>query len=598
MPQVPYKPIPEPGPSDRRVPTLGIPVTGEAFGTGIGGAIKGFGQETIGYGQQVRGLGEAEMALGRTLGQVGGDAADIALKYQQLNNETWAKNNDVKVMTQIGAEKAKFDQLEGNNAVTALPAFQARIQQIRQNALDNAPNVEARRMLDNSVARRVGFALVDAGGRAGQQAKVAANNAASARLQMTVDNFDLSDPNEAHFNLKHIREETISLGETHGAEADTVNEGIQKNQSRAVLNGIKRMAPKNPEQARKYYDDYQEHMTAVDREQAENVVMRSEATKGARTDADILLRGGSVAGVKLDPFDPSKGPGQLQRFMDAAREVADKKGKENPDYAHNLEVRVRSEVNLGLAGYRDTQLSNKFAVEQFVQGKDEGGKVVNMDAINGPNADPAVHAAFDSLNPDNKKAIERYVASQNKIAIPYTPERQARFQTLMGMSHEHPEEFIQLSLLNEDLPRGKIDELFKKQLSIKDKTAENTDIQRYLGMARPVLDTIGVGPSKTDTAKADQYLNFIGALEVRTNAFKQQYGKPPNYKDIQSITQDLIKEVVTKPGTFWNTRERKFEVEVPEADQEAIRKAYIKVHNREPSLDEIRSEYVTAKGFK
>lgn len=562
MPVVPYRPFPSVEPAVEPTPRIGLSVPSEAFGGAVGQALSG---------------------LGRTLGEVGNETERTAIQIQSLQNDTWAKDADTEAMVKIGKLDSEFKQTEGQNTVSALDSHQKAIVQVRKEALDGAPNEFAKKLLNNTLSRRVGFALIDAGNYAGTQAKVAANNASSARLKAAQETFD---PQAPALGLKTIEAEVRHQGQVHGAEEDTVSEGLNKAKSTAWLNGLTKMAPNDPEKARDIFEKVKDSLDPQVREQLQTTVNRNMAIHQTRDQADDILK-------DLNPADP-KG---LTEYLDKAKKVAQEKGGDNPDYGDYLENRVRAKYNLAQAGYRDAQLQNKNTVEGFIMGKGPGDKIVSIDGIAGPQAPEDVRNAYIALSPDKKRSVEAFIAKESKLATPYTPERQARYSELLGLSHTDPEKFAELSVLNEDLPRGKIDDLFKRQLAIKDKAQPDTDLAKYLSQARPALLAAGIGPSAADEGKAQTYLQFIGGFEQAINEWKGDHGKPPNDKEIRTITQDLLTKVVTSKGFVWDTKERRFEVEVPQEHKDAIERAFQQIHGRAPSEDEVRSSYLRKMHF-
>lgn len=566
MPAVPYKPFPTVEPSLNATPSVGLNVPGAAFGANTAEAIKG---------------------LGGAISGVSDEASKIALSYQALQNDTWAKDADTNVMIKIGQADSDFKQLEGQNAVSALQAHQERIKAIRQEALEEAPNSAAKRMLDATITRRVGFAVVDAGNYAGTQAKVAANNASSARLQAAQETFNPENP---RVGLQTIDAEVRHQGEVHGADPDTVEEGRKQAASKAWMNGITKMAPSDPQKAREIFDKVKDQLDPGVRDQLQNIVNRNMAIHGTRQDADEIMKG----------FDPMKGPGELGKFLDKAKEMGEKKGKDNPDYSDYLENRVRAQFNLGMAAYRDSQFRNKNVVEGFVMGQDPSQKIVSIDGVAGPNAPSDVRFAYNALSPDGQRSIQAYIAKESKLVTPYTPERQSRYNELKGMAFSDPSKFAELSLLNEDLPRSKIDDLFRTQRSIKEKAEPDSGLNRALGNAnvRSVLSAAGIGPSK-DEDKATTYNQFVGGFQEALNEFKAEHNKMPNDKELKVITQDLLTKVVTSKGfiPLFNTEERRFEAKVPSEDMDFIKQRFKSTHDREPTDDEIRALYLRAKHF-
>jgi hypothetical protein len=566
MPTVPYRPYPTAEPAVEPTPRIGLSVPGAAFGTNIAEAVKGFGG---------------------ALQQASNDVAQTTLRIAALQNDTWAKDADTNAMIKIGQLDSEFKQLEGQNAVDALPEHQKKIQDIRDDALADAPNAGAKRMLNNTLTRRVGFAVVDAGNYAGTQAKVALNNASSARLQAAQETFDPEHPETSE---KTIASEIRHQSDVHGALPETHKENVQKAISKGYLNSISKLAPSDPQKARAIFENVKDRLDPQVRDALQNVVNRNMAIHGTRQIADDIL----------SDYDPSKqGPGDLQTYLDKAKKVA-QEHKDNPDFQDYLENRVRAQFNLGQAGYRDAQNGNKLKVELFAHGQDWNSKITSMDGIAGPNAPPEVRAAYNALDVKGKREVEAYVAKESKLSIPYTPERQARYWELQGMAEHDPEKYVQLDILNEDLPRGKIDSLMDKKKALLARSNPDSGLNKALGNAnvQSTLHAAEIGPSRTDTEKSSQWNKFTGAMEEALNEFKAEHpGKAPNDKELREIAQSLLQKVVTSKGWLFDTKERRFEAEVPEEHQDAIKRQFRQVWDRDPTEAEVRAAYLAKQHF-
>lgn len=135
MPVVPFSGVPSVAPSGQPESYLRTPSgLDEAAGVGVARAMQG---------------------LGGQIEKTGDMLAQHAVAFQNLQNESAAKDADVDAMVKIGAAQSEFDRLEGDNATKALPGHMQRIKDIRQEALDGMKNPAARRMLDQSISRRV-----------------------------------------------------------------------------------------------------------------------------------------------------------------------------------------------------------------------------------------------------------------------------------------------------------------------------------------------------------------------------------------------------------------------------------------------------------
>lgn len=564
MPQAPYQAYPSVAPASEPTPKIGLSVPGTAFGTNIAEATRGFGQQ----------LEHASDELSRT-----------ALQIQALQNDTWAKDKDADTMLKIGEKVEAFKQLEGQNAVNALPEHQATIKAIRDEALDSAPNAAAKRMLNASLARRVGFALVDAGGYAGTQAKVSLNNASEARKQASIESFDAEHP---EMSEKTIKAEVRYQSDVHGALPEKHDEDVRRAISQGYMNSIRKMAPADPEKAEAVFNNVKDRLDPQVRDVLQDVVNRNMALKGSALIANRVMK----------DYDPTKGKGELEEYLKRGRDAV--KDSDNPYLEDRVEERIRTKFAIGMAGYNNTQAKNLQTVQGYILGQNFEHAVVDMDGIVGPQAPTEVRAAFDSLDPTNQKKIFSSLRSASKIDVSLTPEGIKRIGELTTMATEQPDKFRQLTLTDENLPRSQILSLVKKQAAINSRQDPNSEINRYLRDAKvaSILAVSGVVPSKTDEAKAETYNHFVGAFGQALDEYKTMHdGKGPNHADLVKLTQDLLQQIVTKPGYLWDTKERRFEASVPDEHQEAIKNSFQKQHGREPSEDEVRSIYLQAKHF-
>ncbi len=563
MAQVPYKPVPNVAPQAPPTPSIHLDTPGAAFGENVA--------------QAQRGLGQAEEQAGNTL-------FGEALKLQQLQNESWAKDADVDVMIKIGKAQSEFDQLEGQNAVAALPAHMERIKAIREEAIASSPNPEARRFLDNSISRRVGFAIVDAGARAGQQVKVAQNRATEAQIQQSVKQADFTSPGGKQQTLETIKRGVEDLGRVHGDLPPTTANEVNKQQNAAFLVSLTKQAPNDPEGADKMLKDNDSWLDQNTRNAAQNIVNSNMARHQSRTDASDLLNGKEVAGVKVEPFDPQKGPGQLQKYLDAAKAVAEKKGKGNPDFPDALDGRVRANFAIGMAGYNDAQNGGRNSVQQYIQ----DNHIVDIDGVAGPNAPPEIRSQYNTLNASGKKGVDSLMKSIINRDTAYTPERERLFNQLTSIAIHEPKRFSGMDLGDSDVgPPAKRDQLLKMQRDIIKKSEDTSSFRRDLNSLTGMLKGAGL------TKDSDEYNVFAGALYHEWTQFKETNKRSPDYqKDLYPMASKLLLEQNQShwynPATWFGGRKG---YEVPDEHKTQIIKDFNADEGRDPSPSEIRMIY-------
>lgn len=549
MPQVPYRPYPTEQPAFNPTPELQIRAPAAAFGAATAEAVKGVGGQ---------------------LSHAGDVFAERALAAQGLINETWAKDADVTAMERIGQAEAEYNQLEGTNAVQQLPAHQARIKRIREDVLGAAPNAMARKLADTTITRRVGFALVDAGSRAGQQAKVAANRASDGRLETAVNAFDPNNPMSAGT----IKSEVRYQADVHGDHPETTANIERKKLSQGWLNWVTRNAPLDPEGVKNKVEKHKDELDTPTYEQMQKVINTQMTLKDTRIEANRVLTG----------FDPMKGAGQLDGLLEQGRKIAEKKGKDNSLYADYLENHIRQGYNLGMQAYKDKQVDNYQKVTEFVHGKDWQSKITSIDAVAGPNAPPEIRTAWEGLEPTKKNAIEAQINRLNRN-VPYTADRQANFNRLMGIAIRNPQEFVQMDVGSEDLPRSKIDALMREQRNIQRRGELDKTVLSAMHEVSNLLRQNGLRP---DQPEWDQ---FRGAFYQEVKTWQDEHKQPMKYDDYYKLASRLLQ---TRPGSgyFGTTFGGSANYTIPEAHRKVIIERFKKDNDgAEPTEQEIRFWY-------
>lgn len=275
MPQVPYNPVPTVAPSGQGISSVGISSPPAAFGENIG---------------------QATSNIARALSTSADEFGKNALQFQNLLNESAAKDGDVQVMEDIGKATVRFKSLEGQAAVDAYPAYQKEIESIRQKALSTAPNLMARQMLDQSISRRVGFAIVDGASHAAQQGKVYANQASAARVDLATQSAAQSPDDDAQFNynLKTIAAEQRAQAELHGSAPEVLQDNIAKAQGKAWAARLSQLSINNPLKAQQLYLQNKDSIDGVYQLQIEERLRTALNNQGTRAAADAILAGHPV----------------------------------------------------------------------------------------------------------------------------------------------------------------------------------------------------------------------------------------------------------------------------------------------------------------
>jgi hypothetical protein len=563
LPVVPYKPAPTVGPSGQQTPFLRSPSgLDEAFGVGLGKAFQGLG-------------GQIERASDV--------AARGALEFQNLQNESDAKNGDIDAMVQTGQVLSDFTQLEGDAALKALPEYQERLKQVRQKSLDSMPNPAARRMLDQIVSRRVGFALVDMGRHAGNQAKVANDQAATARVEAAKRDYDPSNPATAKVVEDTLEGEIRQKGKEKGMHGETIDNLVDKERSRMWLNGLRKLAPNDPTGAKEFYDDRKEQMDPDTREVGLQIVNRAIASKQTRTDAQEI--------IKRSGFDPAKGPGQEKKILDLADKYKEKY-KDNPEYADYLDSRVKSLYATGMQGYRDTQNGYEHRVGSFILGQSDENRVVSIDGLIGPGAPKEIREAYEGMEPAKQKKVLGWIRQVSQGDKSLTPERLRKEMELKGMASdpETVEEFVNMGaegIFKENLTLAQTRGLLATQQKLRQQPQFiDNFVNKGMRQIAPMLDAAKV------TLKDDRsgYLQFRAAFEEAIRDKMGDKGILPPRKDLEGIASTLLQDQYK--DKWYRFKSEVFRgADIPDHIQTDIKNAYRERGIADPTDEQLARAY-------
>lgn len=191
---------------------------------GSGAQMDGTRVNANDFGGQV---GQAVQGLGETGSKISDQVSDIAIKQQQMINETTMTNSELDTATKAGAIKADYMSKTGLAAYNAFPKYQADLQSLieegKQGLSPNAAHgyeMLARRTISNH--------MIDGSSYAASQLKAAQRDSASNMINISVGNS--GDPSVANSDQRFGEQ----IGNIHygaamqlGNETDE-NSGLQQ----------------------------------------------------------------------------------------------------------------------------------------------------------------------------------------------------------------------------------------------------------------------------------------------------------------------------------------------------------------------------------
>ena len=214
----------------------------------------------------------AEETLGQGLEKAGNAGLEFATQRQHINNELYANDAAVPGMKQLASEWGKFNTLEGRGAVDALPGFQTRAEEIYKSTLDQAPNIDAKRLLAPAMRRMTDEYLRAAQTYADHQQKSWVDKSSLDLAHEFYNQATLArnDPDQMERLLRSGDEKMRDLGTLRGLDQPTINRMMMQERSKALKQIIETVAigvggeVGNPARAAAMLEHYQAQMAASD----------------------------------------------------------------------------------------------------------------------------------------------------------------------------------------------------------------------------------------------------------------------------------------------------------------------------------------------
>jgi hypothetical protein len=513
VPQVPYQPVStaEPIVSGEKIQ---IQTPGAAFGENVGAALR---------------------QLGTTTDQVGNELFGRAMALQDLRNETDAREAQSKYAEQASLLHAQYGALEGKAAADGLPAYIKAQNDLRNQIRGTLTTAYAQRFYDRDTLPFMQRNVFSAAGHAADQNKRFVVGTAEANLDLDARTY--ADPtSDAEFQQKidNIKRDvpTISgaLGEGEAQEADRVFKRI----SNAWVGRIGNIAHENPQAALTMLD---QHKTEMSQEDYERVLSVARAQNRA------------VGGVNLanDVYSPDKSATQMEN------EIVEK----SRALSHGDPLFGKDALSA---------LHNKIANDRYFAKQDQDASMQKIyDTINSGNVhdirelrlQPGMAQTIDGLQPKVQSMIPGLITRLNESRN--KKENEENFTTLLGMSYNDPEAFLDADPTKWNLSNSQINRLIvRRGAMIKDPKGDPMYNQALSAIrsGRPAeMRALGIFYAPTrgedpESQRVKDYDHFTGALMGAVDAWRQDNGKPPSREDIINKIAPTILRVRHEPGMF------------------------------------------------
>lgn len=280
---------PTPGQSQRASP--------EAFGADIGRAMQGAGE---------------------ALSQAGDVASRHALAFQELNNETYAKQADTALQTKLrnmgygdpaDTSKPGYFALAGQAAFDGSKPTMEAADKAFDEVSDSLPNDAARRMFYASGKSRVASFSESVASHAAQGRKEWMIGTSQARQASAIDSAAdyYNDPTKINLNIALAKQEALDQGEIQGWSPEQVTAAQRDVASKAHVAVIDRMMTDNPLAAQKYYQDHIDDISGQSHAVVEKALKSAVTPVLTRQGADMIMNGAPMPNPRVVD-EAMKGP--------------------------------------------------------------------------------------------------------------------------------------------------------------------------------------------------------------------------------------------------------------------------------------------------
>ncbi len=538
MPQIPT-PVPTVNVTDTPLPKVSVNSPEAAFGGATAAAITNLGHVVEGAGNEL---------------------FNRAIALKQIDNEAEAKEADTKYMIESGKLHAEYNSLQGDQAVKAYPKYQEGLEKLRVDIRGTISNPAAAKLYDSSSKGTMGRNIFNGAGVAAAAQKQYVGQASTARVQTLMDQVIQSPDNKTfQSSLQSVEAEIRGTqAQLAGWSPEKTEEEVARARSQLITNRTQGLARTDPWGAKEFLEKNRSGLTALDVNKADNYVQTATHGAGAK-----MISGAVNEDLKTDPMGSGK---PLQDRIDEAREKAKKLAPDDPLMADYATQRVISDWNQARGVKKDFDLNNKNTLSQSLMGQfDKQGKLPTT--VEELTADPRARAAWEQTDPKDQRPYLAALSNNAKGDQSWTNESLRRNLQLKGLAQADPKAFMEVDILNENLPNSAKIALANQQLALKGKAEGDPRVTHAMQVLRPMLQAAGV-----DGRDKDQLYQYVGSLQDAMDQYQKDNKKLPNADEINKIGARLLQQ---QPGTgYFGTSfgaEPLYRVTVPEKESARIK---------------------------
>lgn len=541
MPQIP-SPVPTISVENRPLPKASVSTPLAAFGGATAEAIEGLGKVVEGAGDKL---------------------FNRAIALQQVDNEAEAKQADTDYMIKAGQIHADYNTIQGDQSKKAYPQYQKDLEDSRIQIRDSLSNDASKKLYDSSSISTMGRTIFNGAGVAAAQQKQYVAQTSTARVQSLSDQV-LQQPDNKTFSSSLSSVEAEIRGtqaQLAGWSPEKTDEEVARAKSNLITNRTQGLARTDPWGAKDFLEQNRGSLVATDVNKADSYVQTAIHGAGAR-----LISAEVNADLKADPMGEGK---SLQDRIDESRAKAKKLAPDDPLMADFATQRTISDWNQSRQVKKSFDQDNKNTLAKGLMGQlDPNGKLPTT--VEELTATPEARAAWEQLGVSDAAAQRGYLKalSQNaKGDQSWTNDSLKRNLQLKGLAQADPKAFLEVDVLNENLPNSAKVALANQQIALKGKAESDPRVTHAMQVLRPMTQAAGL-----DGKDKDQLYQFVGSLQDAMDQYQKDNKKLPNADEINKIGARLLQQ---QPGSgYFGTSlgaEPLYKISVPKKESTRIK---------------------------
>lgn len=514
MPQVPYQPYPTAQPIEgtgAKPISVGTPSIGpEAFGAQVGNALS---------------------TLGNVEEHTGDELFTRAQAMQQLYNENAAKDAAAQYDIQAGLLHAKYNALEGKDAINALPGHIKALNDLRVQIRSTLPNDMAAHMYDSAALGMMGRTVFNAASHSADMQKQWTRQTSDAQIDLLGQALERDPGNEnlLQDTLSKYREEVATKAATFGAgPGDPIYDDMQaKAVSKAYSHMISGTSYKSPDVALRMLDDAKEKSLLIpdDADRLERIVGNDSRATGASRIANQTMAenpDASMATVEQKALEKAQVqfPGDTKAADAAVNTV---RGL----YFRQKQAQV------------DGERDNIHQIQSLIPSM--GVRTVDELLVN-----PRAREIYNALDSRDQGEVQKWI--NNYWAAPDAVAHEKNERILSGLASGNVEKFLDTRIMDLNLSPTRYSYWINRQKQMMKDPQQDPRVsqvrdwmQNSFGVQLKTLGLDRRPPASAPDDVQNRYYEYLGTLQAGLEAWMDHSGgKRPTNKEFNEQIAPLI----------------------------------------------------------